>query len=252
MKYGYINSLFFLLVLFCTSCAKEIYTDAEAAAAKREAQKVGLTLMIRDIGNSSADLSGFFVSSLQCGEEITGTSSVSGIVDLKMIKGDAVLTIKKDGFVTATAVVTAGFPDTGADRTNTVVIIPVFSEAHVVGHIKGFVHVKNSATDIPPLENALVSVELGVDELISLAFPGLNSETGRYKPFALSYSANILQPVRTDADGRFELVVPATETDLKYILKVHETDAYCSAERTVTTNGSNLSPVSFQLTPYGK
>jgi len=90
-----------------------------------------------------------------------------------------------------------------------------------------------------------------------LAFPGISGNIGNYRPGVLTYSsANLLQPVRTSDSGAFTLVIPITFADLAYTVNVHETalpqNTFCSANRTVITNGQNSPVVLFQLTPYKK
>ena len=244
-----------ILLIFILSCAKEIYTDEDAANAKREAQKVGLTVMIRDVGNHSADLSEFMVATSQCGEDIEEFTSADGIANLKVIPGDAVLQIRKTGYIAATAVVTTRTGE--KERTNTVVIIPVISNTQASGTLSGTVFVKTLPTAEEPLANALVSINMDMSELMRLAFQGLSRDMDRYSPGMLTYSsANLMQPVRTNISGEFLLNIPATITDLAYTVCVHETAwmqyTFCSANQTVITNGKNSPMVYFHLTPYEK
>ncbi len=244
-----------LLLVITSSCAKEVYTNEDATNSKREAQKVGLTVMVRDIGNQATDMSGFTVSTSQCGEEVKGITSADGTTDLKLIKGDAVLTVKKDGYVVTTAVVTTN--ETDKERNNTVVIVPVFADTEMSGVLKGMVAIKIESSAEEPVADALVSIDVNMDELIRLAFPGLGANIDKYRPGALSYSAtNLMQPVRTSASGAFQFAIPATISDLTYTVNVHETaltqGTFCSANQTVTTNGRNTPIVLFQLTPYEK
>ncbi len=244
-----------IFLIIVSSCAKEVYTNEDATNSKREAQKVGLTVMIKDINNQTADMSGFTVNVSQCGEEVNGVTSADGLADLKLIKGDAVLLIKKVGYVTTTAVVTTNA--TEKERNNTVVIIPVFADTQVLGTLTGTVAAKISPMAEEPVADALVSIDVDMDELMKLAFPGLGGNLDKYRPGALSYlTTNLMQPVRTDVAGTFRLAIPTTATDLTYTVNVHETtlanNIYGSAYQTVVTNGLNNPTVSFQLTPYEK
>jgi len=248
------NSIIVLLI-FTSSCAKEIYTDEDAANAKREAQKAGLTVMIRDIGNQSADLSGFTIATSQCGEEIEGFTSADGIANLKVIQGDAALHVRKTGYIAATAVVTTRTSE--KERTNTVVIIPVISDTQGYGTLSGTVSVKTLTSAEEPLADAFVSINMDMSELMRLAFQGLSGDIDRYSPAMLSYSsANLMQPVRTNHSGEFQLTIPATVADLAYTVSVHETawtqQTFCSANQTVVTNGKNSPMLFFHLTPYEK
>jgi hypothetical protein len=238
------------LLLFTSSCAKEIYTDEDAANAKREAQKVALTVMICDVGNRVTDLSGFTVSSPQYDGLIQEVTSVDGIAGLMVVKGDVVLHVKKEGYVPATAVITTC--ETDKDRNNTVVIIPVFQAS---GALRGIVSVKTSTSE-EPLIGALVSIDVDMNELMHLPFPGLG-DAGKYLPGALTYSSvNLMQPVRTDDSGAFQFTIPSTVADLTYTVKVHETalttNTFCSAKQTVVTNGQNAPVLYFKLSPYEK
>ena len=244
-----------VLLLFISSCAKEIYTDEDAANAKREAQKTGLTVMIRDVGNQSADLSGFTVAVSQCGEDIEETTSVDGIANLKVVQGDAVLHVRKTGYIAATAVVTTRTGEN--ERTNTVVIIPVISDTQGYGTLSGTVAVKTLPSAEEPLAGALVSINMDMNELMYLVFHGFIGDMDRYCPRALTYSSeNLMQPVRTGISGEFQLTIPATVADLAYTVSVHETawtqHTFCSANQTVVTNGKNSPTVFFYLTPYEK
>ena len=244
-----------VLLLFTSSCAKEIYTDEDAANAKREAQKIGLTVMIRDVGNPSADLSGFTIATSQCSEDIEGLTSADGIANLKVIQGDVVLHIWKTGYIAATAVVTTRTGE--KERTNTVVIIPVISNTQGFGMLSGTVSVKTLPAAEEPLAGALISVNMDMNELIRLAFQGLSGDIDRYAPAMLTYSSvNLMQPVRTGISGEFQLTIPATVADLAYKVIVHEMAwtqyTFCSAIQTVVTNGKNSPMVYFHLTPYGK
>ena len=251
------TSKYYILVLliFTSSCAKEIYTDEDAANAKREAQKTGLTVMIRDIGNPSADLIGFTVAASQFGENIEEFTSADGIANLKVIQGDAVLHVRKTGYIAATAVVTTRTGE--KERSNTVVIIPVISDMQGYGTLSGTVSVKTLPSAEEPLAGALVSINMDMNELMYLAFQGLNGDTDRYSPGMLTYSSvNLMQPVRTNISGEFQLTIPATVADLAYTVNVHETawaqHTFCSANQTVVTNGKNSPTVFFHLTPYEK
>ena len=244
-----------VLLIFISSCAKEIYTDEDAANAKREAQKTGLTVMIRDVGNPSADLSGFTVATSQCGENIEGLTSDDGIANLKVIQGDAVLHVRKTGYITAIAVVTTRTGE--KERSNTVVIIPVISDTQGYGTLSGTVSVKTLPPAEEPLVGALVSINLDMNELMRLAFQGLSGNMDRYIPRMLTYSSvNLMQPVRTNISGEFQLAIPATAADLAYTVSVHETawtrHTFCSANQTVVTNGKNSPMMFFHLTPYEK
>ena len=250
-----IKSYLIIAMLFVSSCAKEVYTNEDAASSKRESQKVGLTVMIRDINNQETDLSGFTVSSSQCGEEIKGVTSADGIVNLMVVKGDIVLRVNKEGYVSVTAVATTNA--TEKERNNTVVIIPVFADVQVSGNLYGTVFVKSGISAEEPLVGALVSIDLDMNELIRLAFPGPGGNINNYLPGTWSYSsANLMQPVRTSVSGEFSLAIPATVADLTYTVNVHETtwiqNTFCSANMTVVTNGKNCPAVFFQLTPYEK
>ena len=123
-----------VLLIFVSSCAKEIYTNEDATNSKRESQKVGLTVMISEIDIKSADMSGFTVSTVQCGELIEGVTSADGIVNLMVVKGDAVLNVKKTGYITVNAVITTN--ESEKERNNTVVIIPVFPKGSEIEKIE--------------------------------------------------------------------------------------------------------------------
>ena len=127
------NLLIFLLFVVVSSCAKEIYNNEDATRAVRESQKVGLTVIVRDISGHLTDLSGFKVSTLQCGEEIESMTSSNGVADLMIVKGDAALTVEKDGYLSAIAVVSTNASE--KERNNTVVIIPVFPQGSVIDDI---------------------------------------------------------------------------------------------------------------------
>ena len=250
-----IKNCILISVIIISSCAKEIYTNEDATSSKRESQKVGLTVMIRDMSNQIADLSGFMVSSSQCGEDIKGVTSADGMVNLMVVKGDVVLLVNKEGYVSVTAVATTN--ETEKERNNTVVIIPVFSDTQASGNLKGMVSVKTDVSAEEPLANAFVSIDMNMNELIHLIFPGLGGNIDKYLPGICSYkSAKLMQPVFTNVSGEFSLSIPATVTNLTYTVNVHETawkhNTYCSANINVVTNGQNTPVVFFQLTPYEK
>ena len=113
-----------VLLIFTTSCAKEIYTNEDATNSKRESQKAGLTVIIRDVSSQQVDMSGFKLSTIQCGELIEGFTTIDGIADLMVVKGDIALNVEKEGYVSAIAVITTNASE--KERNNTVVIIPVF------------------------------------------------------------------------------------------------------------------------------
>jgi len=246
---------YLLLLIFVSSCAKEIYTDEDAANAKREAQKVGLTVMIRDIDHQVKDLSGFTVSVLQFGGETEVLTSADGIANLRVVKGDVILHVRKEGYVSATAVTTT--KSTDKERNNTVVIIPVFSGTQASGMLNGMVSVKKDSSVEEPLAGAMVSINMDLNELMRLAFPGMIGNIDNYRPEILTYSStNLMQPVRTNVSGAFTFVIPVTVAVLTYTVNVHETaltqNSFCSASQTVFTNGQNSPVLLFQLTPYIK
>ena len=250
-----IKNCLLVLLIFASSCAKEIYTDKDAARAKREAQKLGLTVMIRDIGNQVTDLSGFTVSTSQLGENIEEITSADGIANLMVVKGDVVFHVRKEGYVSVTAVATTKATDNV--RTNTVVIIPVFSDTQASGTLYGMVSVQKDLSVEEPLAGAMMTVQMDMNELMRLAFPGISSNIENYCPGVLTYlSKNLMQPVRTDVSGAFNFVIPVTAADLIYTVNVHETalsqNTFCSANRTVITNGKNTTMLLFQLMPYQK
>jgi len=242
-----------LLLIIAASCAKEIYTDEDAVNAKREAQKVGLTVMIRDIGSQETDLSGFTVSTVQFGEDVEGITSADGIASLPVVKGDVVFHVRKEGYVPVTAVATTKETD---QRNNTAVMIPVFAGVQASGTLSGRVSVNMDSSE-EPLAGAMVSIDMDMNELMRFAFPGMNGNIGAYSPGILTYSSvGLLQPVRTSASGVFTLVIPVTFADLAYTVNIHETalpqNTFCSANQTVTTNGQNSPELQFKLTPYEK
>ena len=244
-----------ILLVFASSCAKEVYTNEDATNAKRESQKVGLTVMIRDISNQVKDLSGFVVTSSQCGEDIKEVTSADGIANLMVVKGDVVFHVNKAGYVSVTAVATTNA--TEKERNNTVVIIPVFADSQVSGSLSGKVSVKSDVSTEEPLADALVSIDLDMNELVHLSFPSMGGNIGKYLPGAWSYSsAYLMKPVRTNVLGEFNIAIPATAADLTYTVNVHETvwtqNSYCSANLSVVTNGLNCPVVFFQLMPYEK
>ena len=250
-----IKNFIFISLIFASSCAKEVYTNEDATNSKRESQKVGLTVMIRDISNQQTDLSGFIVTSSQCGEDIKGVTSSDGIVNLMVVKGDIVFHVNRKGYVSVTAVVTTHV--TEKERNNTVVIVPVFADTKESGSLYGKVSVKSGATTEEPLVDALVSIDMDLGELMRMAFPGLGGNVDRYLPGAWSYSpANLMQPARTNILGEFSFAIPTTVADLTYSVNVHETkwtnNKFCSAYQTVITNGQNNPVVFLQLTPYEK
>ena len=245
-----------IFLIFISACAKEVYTNEDAANSKREAQKVGLTVMVRDINGQTAYMDGFTVSSSQCGDEVKSITSVDGMADLMVIKGDVVLIVKKEGYVTVTAVVTTN--ETDKERNNTVVVIPIFADTQQVsGILKGLVSVKTESPENIPVANALVSIHIDMDELMNLAFPGLGENPTKYRPGVLSYSmTTLMQPMLTNIDGEFLFAIPSTVSELTYTLTVHETaltqNIYCSGNQPVVTNGWNVPTVSLQLIPYEK
>jgi hypothetical protein len=242
-----LKTLLALLLLFVTACAKEIYTNEDATNSMRESQKTGLTVLLRDISNQTADMSGFKISTTQCGELIEGVTNADGIADMLIVKGDAALQITKNGYVSTTAIVT-GNAD-GKERNNTVVIIPVFSESNQSGDISGTVSLKTSPVQ-PPLVNASMSIEIDIDELMRLANGG---NTDKYCPGALSYSLpNMMQPIRTDASGAFLFKIPFTGADITYIINVHETALTQNTFLRIDAGGQDSQPLHIQLTPYGK
>ena len=244
------RSILLALLIIISSCAKEIYTDEDAAYAKREAQKVGLTVMIRDVGSRTTDLSGFTVSASQWDDDIEGLTSADGIASLMVVKGDVVLQVKKEGYVPVTALLTTHAAEN--ERNNTVTLIPVFSEAQAAGSLQGKVFVKTNASDGTPLADVPVSIDVDINDWIRLAFMGLGDNIDRYCPGALAYSsANLMQTVRTGANGDFQFVIPLTMAGLAYTVTVHETAGTPSTSRTVVTDGQNSSVVFF-LTPDEK
>ena len=244
-----------ILLVFASSCAKEVYTNEDATNSKRESQKVGLTVMIRDINHQVMDLSGFMITFSQCGEDTQAVTSVDGIANLMVVKGDVVLHVNKTGYVSVTAVVTTNA--TEKERNNTVVVIPVFADLQVSGDLHGMVSVKSDVSAEKPLVNALVSIDMDMTMLVRLAFPSLGGSIDKYLPDTWSYaSANLMQPVRTNVSGEFSFAIPATVADLTYTVNVHETawtqNTFCSANLTVVTNGHNCPVVFCQLIPYEK
>ncbi|MDR2039198.1 MAG: hypothetical protein LBQ60_14850 [Bacteroidales bacterium] len=241
------TSLLFIL-FFAVSCAKEIYTDEDAASAKREAQKVGLTVMVRDINQPLADMSGFTISSSQCGTNINSITSTDGMADLMMIKGEAILLIEKDGYPSTIAIVSIN--PQGTERTNSVVVIPVFPDTHTSESVEGKVTLTST-----PVANALVSIDVDMDELIDIAFSGLSGELKKFRPQAIAYSSHeLMQPVRTDNQGVFHFKIPVTPAELTYTLRVQETmieqDSY-TGEKVIKTNGQNNRVVDIEITPNG-
>ena len=237
-----------MILIFSVSCAKEIYTNEDATNSKHEAQKVGLTVMVRDINHPTVDMSGFKVSASQCGQDTESVTSADGLANLMLIKGDAVLRITKTGHVSVTAVITTSA--TEKERNNTAVIIPVFADKQITGTIKGNVSVKTSSTAEEPLVDALVSIDVDVNQLIRLAFPGMSGNSDRYLPGILAWSTeNMMQPVRTSVSGAFQFTIPATVADLPYTVHVHETSSTSHTSHTVMTNGQNNHLVNIQLTP---
>jgi hypothetical protein len=200
-------------------------------------------------------LSGFTITSSQCGEDIRAVTSAGGIANLMVFKGDAVLQVNKAGYASVTAVVTTHA--TEKERNNTVVIIPVFTDTQTSGSLHGMVSVKSNTTNDEPLTDALVSIDMDMNELIQLAFPGLGGNIDKYLPGTWSYSsAKLMQPVRTNLSGEFNFIIPTTVSDIRYTVNVHETvwsqNTFCSANLSVVTNGQNCPVVFFQLTPYEK
>ena len=255
ISFAYHIYAIFLFLLLTTSCAKEIYTHEDAVNSKREVQKVGLTVMIRDIGSQITDLTGFVVSILQFGDEIEKITSADGIANMKVVRGDVLFHIRKQGYVPVTAVVTTNAPD--KERNNTVVMIPVFAVAQASGTLNGMVSVKMDSSVEAPLTGAMVSIQPDMNELIQLAFPYISGNINNYLPGVLTYSSEkLMQPVRTDASGAFTLAIPVTVAHLAYTVNVHETaltqNTFCSANQTVITDGQNCPEVHFQLTPYEK
>ncbi|MDR1171314.1 MAG: hypothetical protein LBL24_02550 [Bacteroidales bacterium] len=248
---GRIKNCLPVLLIFASSCAKEVYTSEDAVNSKREAQKTGLTVMIRDINSQTTDMSGFSVTASQCGEDIKSVTSADGIASLMLVKGDAVLQVEKEHYVAVTAVVTTGA--TVTERNNTVVIIPVFADEQTSGTLDGTVSVKMTPSDEEPLADALVSIDVDMNDLMRLAFPGMSGNIDKYRPGALAYSsAGLMQPVRTSVSGAFRFAIPATVADLTYTVNVHETALTQHVNRTVVTNGRNSPVIFFHLTPYEK
>ena len=237
-KYLYLS----LLLIFVLSCAKEIYTDEDAANAKRESQKAGLTVMIRNIGSQTADLSGFTVSASQCGELTEEITSADGIANLMAVRGDVLLSIRKDGFISATAIVTANSGEN--ERSNTVAVIPVFQQS---GSIAGKVSVKLPDASEEPLADAAVSINMYMTGLMRLALQGFGNSIEKYCPGVLTYSLpDMMQPVRTGASGEFQITVPVTFADIAYTVDVHETALTSAATVTVVTGGQDSRAVNIE------
>ena len=223
------------ILIFASSCAKEIYTDAEAAAAKREAQKTGLTVMIRSIGSQTADLSGFTVSTEQFGEVTEAVTSADGVAGLMVFRGDVPVNVRKEGFVPATAIVTANAA--GSERSGTVAVIPVFQQS---GVLSGKVYVKAPDSSEKPVADATVSINTDIKELMYLALPRFGNSVENYCPGVLTYSLpNLMQSVRTGASGEFQIIIPATFADIAYTVSVHETESTYPATVTVVTGGQD-------------
>ncbi len=243
------NLVLITLLIFTVSCAKEIYSDAEARAAKLDAQKVGLTVMVRDMNNPLADMDGFTISSTQCDDKLSITTSGNGVANMMMVRGEAILLIEKEGYPATIAVVSLETQST--ERTNSVVVVPVFANTQVAEAISGTV--SNSSSLVP---NALVSIDVDMDELINSAFSGLSSELRKYRPSAIAYdSESLMQPIRTNSHGAFQFRIPTTPTELTYTVNVRETTIeqdYYTGQETVITNGKNSRSIDIHLTPYGK
>ena len=232
-----------VLLIIVSSCAKEIYTDKDATNAKREAQKTGLTVMIRDIGSQIEDLSGFKISTTQCGEIIEGFTQYDGVANMMVVKGDVLLDVRKEGYVPVTAIVTTNTDE--KERSNTVVIIPVFQQS---GSINGKVLIKTPTSAEEPLADVFVGIDLNMSDMIYLALPGFLNNMEKYSPASLTYlSANIMQPVRTNASGEFQLKIPATVANIAYIVNVHETELTYPATQTVVTNGKQTKVVNIEI-----
>ena len=136
-------------------------------------------------------------------------------------------------------------------------IVPVFAETEMTGILRGTVAVSMEPSSEEPVADALISIDVDMDELIHLAFPGLGGNIDKYRPGALAYSdVSLMQPVRTSASGALQFAIPTTVADLTYTVSVHETAltqrTFCSANRIVVTNGRNAPAVSFRLIPYEK
>ena len=242
------KNILFLFLIFASSCAKEIYTNEDAERSKLASQKTGLTVIIRDIGSYSADLSGFTVSSPRYGETVEAVTSAEGIASLMIVKGDAVIHVTKEGYVPAMAIVTANSVE--KELGNTVTVVPVFARVQESGILRGTVSVKRSAST-EPLTGAVLSIGMDMNELMRRAFPGTGDSMERYRPGALTYlSENIMQPVCTDDAGAFQFTIPATAANLVYTVNVHETELTQNTLCNVITNGQDNMAVLLKLTPY--
>ncbi|MDR0713516.1 MAG: hypothetical protein LBF89_04555 [Bacteroidales bacterium] len=224
------------------SCAKEIYTDADAAAAKNEAQKAGLTVLLKDITDPTADMSGFTVGSIPYGNGASAVTLSDGIACLRVTRGDVILQVEKEGYPSTTAVVSVQPKET--TPFNKVVVIPVFSQ--MTESIKGKVY-----TGISPVTDVLVSIDIDMDEWMDAAFSGFSGELKQFRPQAVSYaSRKLMQPVTTDEQGSFRFTIPATPVELTYTLQAHETlveGQYLTGTSIVKTNGRYLRTVDIMV-----
>jgi hypothetical protein len=231
-----------LPVILLISCAKEIYTDVEAAAAKREAQKIGLTVLLRNITDPTADLSGFTVGSVQYGDEAGAVTLSDGIAQLQLIRGEAILRVEKEGYPSTLAIVSVRPMETAP--LNLVAVIPVFSQ--MTESIEGKVYAGAS-----PVSDALVSINVNMDEWMDVAFSGFSEELKQFRPQAISYSSHgLMQPIVTDEQGSFRFTIPTTSVELTYTLQVHETlveGQYLTGACTVRANGHRLKTVDIMV-----
>jgi hypothetical protein len=238
MKLNRFRTVCILPVILLVSCAKEIYTDAEAAAAKREAQKIGLTVLLRNITDPVADLSGFTVGGVQSGHEASAVTLSDGIAQLQLVRGEAILQVEKEGYPSTLAVVAVRPTDMAP--FNLVIVIPVFSQ--MTESIEGKVYAGTS-----PVSDALVSINVDMDEWMDVAFSGFSGELKQFRPQAISYSSRrLMQPVMTDEQGSFRFTIPTTPVELTYTIQVHETwveGQYRTGTSTVRTNGHQLRTV---------
>jgi hypothetical protein len=186
----------------------------------RVGAKTVVSVQVYDVTGNTADMSGFSVSVNQNGVLKTSTTPVSGLVVFPdFITGSASIVVSKTGFARASGIM--NITSSGLQTKQQAVMVPVFPTAASTAKVSGVLTAQLDLTTgaKEPVKDGVVSLNFST---LSNIFdnPNSNLPSAYAGLIGLVYDGDLLQPVKTGADGKYSFNVPKTKLDIEYKLGV--------------------------------
>ena len=188
--------------------------------------QVDVTILVKDVTDPDADMTGFTVMSSQFYGDVSKTTNKEGLATVRIMGGEALILISKPGYSRTLAYVVPNGVNAYA--------VPIFPSTKDGSKVTGTLYGPTDLTQREMIPVPGVALEISLSNVLATFFntPGYNNVL--LQPSHMIYEDKLNIAV-TDADGKFSFDVPKTKNAVSYTVSL-------SGAQQVSVKGYSATP----------